>query len=160
MKRFSVICVLLALALPGASAARPGAPGDGTLAVRGGVARIVIQVRGAVIGRLDHGSVTIKDPIADDGTGPIVNGYEVTKDINDTTTRWAGTNVRFRDIGGRFTLIVVGSGIDLAAVGKGNLTLLGDKNADDDGTFSVNGAAPQPILTVLQQFTFGTPPPG
>ena len=149
--------MLLALALPGAASARTGAPGDGTLLVKSANGRIVVAAKGGLIGRCDKCVITIKDPNPDDGSGPIVSGAEATHDINDTTTRWSGTNVRFRIIGGRFTVSVNGFGIDLSAIGnKGFVTLQGNKGTDDDGTFSLNGAAPQPITDVLQIFSLGT----
>jgi len=144
--------VLLALALPGAASARVGAPGDGTLLVRNANGRIVVQAKGGLIGRCDRCVLTIKDPNPDDGSGPIVSGAEATRDVNDTTTRWSGTNMRFRIIGGRFTVNVYGFGIDLSVIGKGQFTLQGNKGTDDDGAFSLNGAAPQPITDVVQFF--------
>ena len=152
MRRFPVICALLALALPGAASARPGSPGDGTLLVRNANARIVVQAKGGLIGRCDACTLTIKDPNPDDGSGPIVSGAELRHDINDTTTRWIGGNMRFRIIGGRFTVGVSGGGVDLSVIGKGQVTLQGNKGSDDDGTFSLNGAAAQPITDVAQFF--------
>ena len=134
MKRFSVICALLALALPVASSARPGAPGDGSLVVR--------------------------DFNPDDGVEAVVTGAEHTHVINDQVTRYSGHDVRFRFIGGKFTITVTGAGIDLSAVGKGTVLLAGDKTVDDDGTFSLNGSASQPISVVPQTFTLGTPVSG
>ena len=152
MKRLPVICVLLALALPGAASARTGAPGDGTLLAKNANARIVVQAKGGLIGRCDECVVTIKDPNPDDGSGPVVNGAEARHDVNDTTTRWSGTNMRFRIIGGRFTVSVSGFGVDLSVIGKGQFTVQGNKGTDDDGTFSLNGAAAQPITDIAQFF--------
>ena len=87
------------------------------------------------------------------------------KERNDTTTTWRGTKVRFRIIGGAFTIRVQGRGINLSLVGKGTVkrtavtrpataytTRCGRKvrvgkgtvklngaGTGDDGTFSVNG---------------------
>src|SRR5438874_2989856 len=95
----------------GAASARALTSTDGTLTVKNGVGRIVIAARGGAIGRFDRGSVTIKDPIPGDGTGPIVTGAESEQVIDEKTTRYTGKDVRFRIIGGRFTLVVDGSNI-------------------------------------------------
>ena len=63
-----------------------------------------------MIGRFDKGQVTIKDPNPNDGTGPIVTGAEAAQSISDKTTRYSGTNIRFRIIGGSFTVTVFGDG--------------------------------------------------
>ena len=136
--------VLVALALPGASAARESTPNDGTLSVREARGVITIQGRGAVIGSIRNGSVTINDPVDGDGTGPIVTGDEWSKERSDTMTTWGGTRVRFRIIGGTFRIVVKGRGINLSMVGKGNVTLKG-MGTEDDGSYSVNGQGYSPI---------------
>jgi hypothetical protein len=134
----------------GTAGAGPTVPTDGTLIVKDGVGRIVIAAKGGVIGRFDKGQVTIKDPIPGDGTGPIVTGAEVEQSINDTTTRYAGTNVRFRIIGGKFSITVDASNIDLSVIGNGSVKL-------DDGTYSMNGGPSQAFPAFL--FTFSLEPP-
>ena len=161
MKRFSVICALLTLALPVASSARPGAPGDGSLVVRNGAGKVgLLQTRGGAIGHFADGLLVVRDFNPDDGVEAVVTGAEHTHVINDQVTRYSGHDVRFRFIGGKFTITVTGAGIDLSAVGKGTVLLAGDKTVDDDGTFSLNGSAPQPISIVPQTFTLGTPASG
>src|SRR5919201_864530 len=101
MRRLLTFAVLvLALALPAGISARPSGLNDGTLSVKDGRGKIVIQGRGGVIGSFTQGSVTISDPIDGDGTGPIVTGDDWSKERNDTTTTWGGSHVRFRMIGG------------------------------------------------------------
>ena len=87
--------------------------------------RVIIVGKGVVIGRFDKGQVTIKDPNPYDATVPIVTGADATQSINDKTTRYSGTNLRFRMIGGSFTINVFGADIDLSAVGRGMVTLNG-----------------------------------
>src|SRR2546421_2083429 len=137
MRRLLTFAMLVALALPAASAARGRGPSDGTLSVRDARGTISISARGGVIGSFAKGSVTITDPVDGDGTGPIVTGDEWSKDRSDTTTSWGGTKVRFRIIGGAFRIVVRGRGINLSLVGRGNVTLIGAGTADD-GTYSVN----------------------
>ena len=62
----------------------------------------MISGRGAVIGQVDRGSVQIVDPVAGDGSGPIVSGYEHVRNPTDTTSRYSGTDVNFRISGGQF----------------------------------------------------------
>jgi hypothetical protein len=138
MRRLLTFAVLVALALPATSAARQRGAADGTLSVRDARGKISISARGGVIGSFAQGSVTIVDPIENDGTGPIVSGESFHKEIDFQTDVYRGKNVRFRIIGGSFRVRVQGRGINLSLVGKGNVTLLG-AGTGDDGTYSVNG---------------------
>jgi hypothetical protein len=140
MRRLLVTLGVLALAAPAAGLAGREDPGDGTLSLRGGHGTFTVSARGAVIGSFAHGKVIVTDPIDGDGTGPIVSGDEWQKDRPDgITTVYGGTRVRFRLIGGTFRIRVVGSGVTLSVVGRGQVTLNG-AGTDDDGTYSVNGA--------------------
>ena len=145
MRRLLTFGLLVTLALPAASAARPSGASDGTLSVQDARGTITISARGGVIGSFARGSVTISDPIEGDGTGPIVTGDDFPPvEKNDTTTTWRGTKVRFRIIGGSFRIVVRGRGINLSLVGKGNVTLDGAGTVDD-GSYSVNGAEYLPM---------------
>jgi opacity protein-like surface antigen len=138
MRRLLTFAMLVMLALPAAAAARTDAPTDGTLSVSDARGTITINGRGAVIGSVARGSVTISDPIDGDGTGPVVTGDDWSKDRNDTTSTWGGTKVRFRMIGGTFKIVVRGRGMNLSLVGKGTITLNG-AGTGADGSYSVNG---------------------
>src|SRR5206468_8261850 len=98
--------MLALLAAAGTAAAQTRGPSDGALSVKHAAGRVVINGKGAVIGRFDEGWVTIKDPNPNDGTGPIVNGADSTRSIGEKTTRYSGSNIRFRIIGGSFTVTV------------------------------------------------------
>jgi hypothetical protein len=139
MRRLLVTLAVLALALPAASVAGRQDPNDGTFSLRGGHGIFTVSGRGAVIGSFVHGKVIITDPVDGDGTGPIVTGDEWQKDRSDTTTVYGGTKVRFRMIGGTFRIKVIGTGVILSVVGRGQVTLNG-AGTGDDGTYSVNGA--------------------
>ena len=138
MRNLLTFAMLVALALPAASAARDQGASDGTLSVRDARGMVTISVRGGVIGSFARGSVRISDPVDGDGTGPIVTGDEWSNERDATTTTWGGTKVRFRIIGGAFRIVVKGRGINLSLVGKGNVTLDGAGTLDD-GSYSVNG---------------------
>jgi hypothetical protein len=144
MRRFLTFALLVALAVPATSAALPSGPNDGTLSVRDARGMITISARGGVIGSFAQGRVTIVDPIEGDGTGPIVSGEEIYRPIDEKTDFYRGANVRFRIIGGRFTIRVQGRGINLSLVGKGSVTLNGagavEDGLSDDGSYSVNGS--------------------
>ena len=157
VKRFAPIMLLASLLVSGtALAARPDPP-DGTLIVKNGYAKIFISGKGALIGHFDSGYVQIRDPNPDDGTGPIVNGAEQTRDINAKTTRYSGNDVRFRMIGGSFVVTIVARNLDLSVVGKGAVQILG-AGTPDDGAYSVNGGPPQEVPAPVMD-TFQLNPP-
>ena len=137
MKYFALIGVLAVLVMTGTAAARPGGSNDGALSVKNADGRVIIVGKGVVIGRFDKGQVTIKDPNPYDATVPIVTGAEATQSIDDKTTRYSGTNLRFRMIGGSFTVNVFGTDIDLSAVGRGMVTLNGTIAKNTDATYAV-----------------------
>ena len=155
MKCFALFGVLAVLVVTGTAAARSNGPNDGTLTVKNADGRVVINAfKGAVIGRFDKGQVTIKDPNPNDGVGPIVTGADVTQSLNDKTTRYSGSNIRFRMIGGPFAVTVFGTDIDLSAIGRGLIQLngnLGARGVVDDGTFAVNGTT-HPFPTIPYTF--------
>jgi hypothetical protein len=159
MRALLTFAVLIALALPAASAAREQGASDGTLSVLGARGAITISGRGGVIGSFARGSVTISDPVEGDGTGPIVTGDDFPPvERNDTTTTWRGTRVRFRIIGGSFRIVVRGRGINLSVVGTGKVTLDG-AGTGDDGSYSVNGGdyLAIPVFSFPFQLSSATP---
>jgi hypothetical protein len=127
-----------ALALPALAWATSGAADDGTLAVKNGDGVVFVVARGTVIGACDQCRVSIVDPSPDDGAPAVVNGAETHKDVSDTHDIYAGSDIRFRLVGGFFKIRISGTGIDLGVVAKG----WGRIQAYDSntGTFSVNGA--------------------
>src|SRR6476620_10227462 len=159
MRALLTFAVLIALALPAASAAHDQSASDGTLSVLGGRGAITISARGGVIGSFARGSVTISDPVEGDGTGPVVTGDDFPPiERNDTTTTWRGTKVRFRIIGGSFRIVVKGRGINLSLVGTGKVTLDG-AGTGDDGSYSVNGEdyLASPVFSFPFQLSSATP---
>jgi len=158
MRRLLTFAVLLALALPAASAARVSGPTDGTLSVKDARGTISISARGGVIGSLAQGKVTIVDPIEGDGTGPVVSGEEFHREIDAQTDVYRGTKVRFRIIGGAFKIRIQGRGINLSLVGKGSVTLNG-AGTGADGMYSVNGDAYSAIPDFLFPFVLSATSP-
>jgi hypothetical protein len=159
MRRLLPFALLAMLAVPAVSAAREHGPTDGTLSVRDGRGVVVVSGRGGAIGSFARGSVTISDPVDGDGTGPIVMGDDFPpKERDADTTTWRGTKVRFRIIGGAFTIRVHARGINLSFVGKGSVRLNG-ADTGDDGIFSVNGGAYTPIPGFPVSFPIAAPAP-
>ena len=156
MRRALVPVVVFALALP-AWAAAAQLDNDGTLSVKDGRGTFIINARGGIIGSFAKGRVVITDPIDADGTGPIVSGDDWHRDRGDATDVYGGTKVRFRLIGGTFKVKVVGTGVNLSVVGRGNVTLNG-AGTDDDGTYAVNGADVAPVPDILQFALSATSP--
>lgn len=157
--------MLAVLVMTGTAAARPGGgANDGALSVKNADGRVIIKGRGVVIGRFDKGQVTINDPNPNDGTKPIVTGADSTANVGDRTTRYSGSNIRFRIIGGAFSVNVFGTDIDLSAVGKGMVTLNGSitrGNADNNNaTYAQNGDPPEPFPTWPLTFPLAASQPG
>jgi hypothetical protein len=164
VKSFALFGVLTVLAMTGTASARSDGINDGALSVKNADGRVVIVGKGVVIGRFDKGQITIKDPNPFDGTGPIVTGADSTQSLGEKTTRYSGSNVRFRMIGGSFSITVFGTDIDLSAIGRGLVTLDGTGvkgNAENnDGTYASNGAPAQQFPTFKFTFPLGPPQGG
>jgi len=163
VKYFALIGVLAVLVMTGTAAARPDGNNDGALSVKNADGRVIVVGKGVVIGRFDKGQVTIKDPNPYDATVPIVTGAEATQSIGEKTTRYSGTNLRFRMIGGSFTVNVFGTDVDLSVVGRGMVTLNGAiarGNTDADATYAVNGDPPLPFPTYTLTFPLAPNAPG
>ena len=152
MRRALFACTLFVLAAPAAFAAR-GAEGDGTLVVRNASGVFNIAATGTLIGSCDRCTIWIDDPKPGDGSGPIVTGFEGKRDLTDTKSRWSGSDLRFRLIGGFSRTRVRGSGIELYAVGKGSVTVQGWLT--NLGTYSVDGGERRPIPFEPTTFQLG-----
>src|SRR4029078_9964363 len=118
MKALALLGVLSAFAFSSSALATTSGPSDGALSIKNADGRVVFNGRGGVIGRLDKGQVTINDPNPKDGTGPMVNAADSTQSLGDHTPRYSGSNIRFRIIGGTFTVTVFASGIDASVIGR------------------------------------------
>ncbi len=155
MRRLLFICLGLgALALPATALALHEAAGDGTLVVKSAsapssVAVVTLVINGTAIGHVSTGSpdqadtVVIDDPNHTDDIGAsITNGAPslTRKTVSDTETKFVGSDFRFRAAGGVYKIWIYGSGVDLFAVGKGNVVLQGQSDPKvPDGKYSFNG---------------------
>lgn len=125
------------LAAPAAVLAASGALGDGTLSIDDGRGTVTVQARGAVLGRLEQGSITVADRSPDDLSQPIVYGWDERVLRLDDTVVYVGDKMRFRVLGGSWRIVVRGIGIDLSAVGRGTVRLKGE--GLDPGVYSTDG---------------------
>ena len=145
MRRLGLVAVFFMLAVPAASLARQTPPGDGTLVVRNGRGTIVVQIKGAAIGTMASGKLTLTDNDPYDENYPLVRGIlrPRPQQLNDATTVYRGQNIRYRMLQGSYRLKFEGVGIHLSAVGKGWVTFDGD--TANNGFYSLNGSAWEPI---------------
>jgi len=149
MRRASVIILVLALAVPAAAAAQRLAPGDGSLVVRGGDGQVRLSdFRGAILGRIQTGTLVVVDPKGGDCDTLFVweadDQWPRVRTVGDDkvlecvyTTR---SGMRFRLVGGENTIKINAKGIALTAVGATRGFVKGSPNIVDDGTYSVDGS--------------------
>jgi hypothetical protein len=151
MRSLLVVLASAALAVPGLAWAASSAVDDGTLSVKNGDGVVFVAARGTIIAACDKCRVSIVDPSPDDGAPPVVSGYEDHKELSETRDLYAGTNIRFRIVGGVFRIKVAGYGIDLGVVAKG----WGRIQAYDSntGTYSVNGGPRRLLPDEREVFT-------
>ena len=112
-----------------AQSAEPG------IELHGGTGRAVLSLRGAVLGSLDRGNITVTvrrgQPLV------LVQGYEWHRPATNGGITYGGRDLRFRVFRGAWRVVLNGSGIDVSAVGRGIVGLRGT------GRFSLGGAAYQ-----------------
>jgi len=170
MRRLVWIAVLaFALAVPAAGLALSG-DNDGTLSVRAGVGKVNVYFNGSAVGRVRAGFIQVTDPVASDGVrfefsncDFVKNKSNTTSNPNDTIKVCKGDNLRFRAIGGKYQVLIRGSGIYLSAVGHGLVDLDGagvGPNVDSDGTYSLNDGPYRSLPDFATQFTLAAPSGG
>jgi hypothetical protein len=148
MRRLLFVAVLpVVLAIPVGLSARPNPVGAGSLSIKNGRGGFIVQVRGAVIGRMASGKLTVTDSDPYDEQVPDVRGRirPKPKPLNDATTVYQGHQIRFRVMDGAYKLKIEGVGVNLSAVGRGWAVLDGDDRFDSVGMYSLNGDPYEPI---------------
>jgi hypothetical protein len=147
MRRLALIsAAFAALAAPAATFAVIQAAGDGSLVVRNGAAPdgvpvVQLTITGSVIGRVTDVWKIIIDPGPNTDAVPQVIGAGPAHDVpgSDTAQMWKGTDFTFRAVGGRFTILVYGSHVNLVAAGTGKVRLAGMPDmTTGDGKYSLN----------------------
>jgi len=121
------ICTLIlgvvALAVPAGALGERST--DGSLTVSGASGSITLVGKGVVFGHVSHGTITVYSYRADGNAVPQVSGAKMTLSGNASSVNYSGNDVRFLLPGGRYKLEIDGTGIDLSAVGNGNVAALG-----------------------------------
>jgi hypothetical protein len=126
--------IILLFALAIALAVSPsawGAPTDGGIELAGGSGRSVLTLRGAVLGTIELGRITVSVRAGEPRV--IVQGHEWQRETNAGIT-YGGSDMRFRVFRGAWRVIIQGSGINASAVGDGTVRLRGT------GRYSIDGA--------------------
>jgi hypothetical protein len=147
MRKLCLVLLASLLLGPAAAFAERGLSGDGSLVVTDAIGKLTVSGHGLIFGHLDRGTITVVGDYKPDNTTalPSVSGAKLK--FNGANVVYAGSDVRFLFPGGRYTLIVEGSGIDISAVGTGKLTAVG-KGFPDDGSVAVDGGVPQNVDTI------------
>jgi hypothetical protein len=161
MRRLVLFTLLLFLvALPATAFAT--STDDATLSVRNGLGLVKLNFSGSAVGRVAHGRITVNDPVDGDGLGPVFWNCDQ-KRTDLTTTVCSGDNIRFRAIGGKYSIVVRGSGLTLSAVGRGSAVLNGDGEAPDvsyDGVYSLNDQPYRSLPNEPKQLDLAAPAGG
>ena len=156
-----LLVLLPCLVALGAAPAQAGAPGKGTLSVRDGYGMLQLSARGALIGRIERGKITVTDPNLADARRPIVMGAERKKlSRNRKTTVYTGRDMRLRSTGAFVHVRLEGRGINFSAVGRGRGLIQGDPALlPMNGVWSLNDEEYQPLPDELTGFQLVGPPP-
>jgi hypothetical protein len=159
--RNAAIIVLLAglLAAPAAASMLAGS-GDERLSVSDGRGLVWIEARGALIGRLDKGQISVTDLTPLDANDALLYGCDG-EWFRGPTNVCRGENIRYRVIGGRWRVAIRGAGIDLSAVARGRVLLHGD--GIRTGVYQTGGVdcrtnaeACEPLPDIETSFLLGT----
>jgi hypothetical protein len=155
MRKLCLIALASLFLLPAAAWAERVASGDGSLVIADASARMTVSGHGLIFGHIDHGSVTVVGDYKPDNQSALssVSGAKL-KVVNGNVV-YSGSDMRFFFPGGRYTLVIDGVGIDASVVGSGKFSAIG-KGLSDDGTFAVDGGAPQPIDAVTGVVQYGS----
>jgi hypothetical protein len=170
MRRILVSCAVVGvLALPAAAIARSSAAAKpGYVVVRKAVGNggvngspvVRLAVQGFVLGRVTReGQVKIFQL-------PLVSGRGAPQHTPGVTARrvhwrgltgqeYTGSNFRFRAMGGRYHVVIRGTGVYLFAGGKGSVKLQGSSYVRADGTYSVDGGRPRSLPKRLAKRKIG-----
>jgi hypothetical protein len=165
MRKASLILLCGLILAPGALAAArvAGAAGDGVLELRDvNATKANIYGKGAIWGQLDQGQVKVTDFLPDDNLTAQVSGWELRRPslTEPGVTVYSGKNIHFRFTGNRYIRFsIVGSGLDVTAVGIGWARLIGDPDWFDDGDYAVDNGKWQAVPVTPKLILFGTQPP-
>jgi hypothetical protein len=142
MRRLILLVCLGAVSAVLVGAARGAEPEVGRLSVERGKGNVMLDVRGAVLGRLTNGSITVTDRSPNDPYVATVTGRRLAaqRRLGPANVLYRGQGLRFRMLGGSYRIVIHGSGIALSVVGRGVVSLDGEPRAtgDDVGVYSLD----------------------
>ena len=164
---FSICSVAVAAVLAGVAGAVE--PDAGMLSVEGGKGVVVLELRSSVVlGVLGSGSIVVVDRTPRDRYVAIVTGRKLVQQrLGPTRVLYRGQGLRYRMLGGGYRIVIRGTGIALSAVGRGVVSLEGERRfpGDDAGVYSVDGvdcavepATCTPLPDEPVRFRLGPPP--
>ena len=116
----------------------------GVLSVEGGRGTVLIEIQGSVLGRLTTGTLRVTDVTPRDRFFPAVVGRKLTwTRLGPRTILYRGQGLRFRTLGGRYRIVIRGTGISVSAVGRGVVVLDGEPRTpfEDVGVYSLEEGA-------------------
>ena len=149
------LLAILALAVPAGALAAPAAVADGSLALDSASGTIYVSGRGVIFGHFDSGTLMVLDYRPDDGLSMPAVSSGKGKFVKGTGSGvFSGADVRFLLPSGRYTIELIGVGIDASAVGRGNIVTTG-LGSTDDGSYTVNGGKSQSLGKVPTSDAFG-----
>ena len=158
MRRLAFIFVLAAVAVPAAAVAADRSTGDGAFELKAANGTFILTGRGVLWGQLDNGSVRVTDPVNATSPSLLVSGAEHTRPVGENVTVYWGTNLTFRETGGKYRIRFKGSGLDLTAIGSGTADMTGDPTTLTDGTYALDSGKWQPVPLLEKVVTYGVPP--
>src|SRR5262245_42932123 len=125
MRKLCLLLLASLLLLPAAALGDRGSANGGSLVISDASGKLTVSGHGLIFGHLDRCTITvIGDYKPDDNTAlPTVSGAKIR--FTGGYLVYSGSDVRFLFPGGRYTLVVDGSGVDLSAVGTGKLSAVG-----------------------------------
>lgn len=139
LRRSLLLAAVLALVAAPPAGARPSVSG---IELSNGSGRAVLALRGAVLGAVERGRVTVK--VTGTQTSWRVDGYEWSRRLDSGAVVYGGQGIRFRLFRGHWRLVAQGVGINASAAGRGTVTLRGT------GTYSLGGGPDRPWPRVEQ----------
>jgi hypothetical protein len=152
MRAAAIAFSLVALLLPAVAGAER--PRGGSLSVVEMRGVVIVKGRGALLGRLDAGSLLIADLSPNDQWSPRVNGVP-----RGRLFTHRGRDITFYIPAGRYRIVIRGEGISLSARGSGMASLDGEPDPTGSaGTYAVGDDARKPVPDEPLRVGFGQEP--
>lgn len=131
---------------------------EGTLSIKRGFGMLVLEIRGAAIGRIGKGELTVEIPAsrscdelkvwgADEQAAPAI---ELMADETVVLCGYSGRDIRFRLTGKFFLEITSARNLHLSAAGRGWGFVEGAGRAD--GVWSLNGRRERNLPDIVTEF--------